>query len=44
VPGGVERGVWLVTHERVRHVPHVRAVMDFLGDALSRLARRPASS
>jgi len=26
----------------VRHVPHVRAVMDFLGDALSRLARRPA--
>ncbi|MBA4760117.1 LysR family transcriptional regulator [Sphingosinicella sp.] len=41
VPGGVERGVWLVTHERVRHVPHVRAVMDFLGDALSRLTRRP---
>ena len=23
--------IWLITHERVRHVPRVRAVMDFLG-------------
>lgn len=32
--GPVERYTWLVTHERVRGEPHVRAVMDFLGDAL----------
>lgn len=23
--------IWLITHERLRHVPRVRAVMDFLG-------------
>ncbi len=23
--------IWLITHDRVRHVPRVRAVMDFLG-------------
>ncbi len=26
-----ESEIWLITHERVRHVPRVRAVMDFLG-------------
>lgn len=31
------RALWLVTHERVRHAPRVRAVLDFLGDRLSRL-------
>lgn len=40
-PDNVERGVWLLTHERLRHEPRVRVVMDFLGDALSRLARQP---
>jgi DNA-binding transcriptional LysR family regulator len=34
-----ESGLWLVTHERLRHVPRVRAVMDFLGDRLAALAR-----
>jgi DNA-binding transcriptional LysR family regulator len=33
------RGIWLLTHERVRHAPRVRAVMQFLGDRLARLAR-----
>jgi len=31
--------LWLLTHERLRHTPRVRAVMDFLGDRLTRLAR-----
>ncbi len=31
--------LWLVTHERMRHVPRVKAVMEFLGDRLQRLAR-----
>lgn len=31
--------LWLLTHERLRHTPRVRAVMDFLGTRLSRLAR-----
>lgn len=35
VPGGA---VWLLTHERVRHVPRVRAVLDFLGPRLAALA------
>lgn len=38
-PDGDGMELWLVTHERVRHVPRVRAVMDFLGDRLQRLAR-----
>ncbi|WP_404371224.1 LysR family transcriptional regulator [Sphingomonas sp. MMS24-J45] len=32
------REIWLVTHERLRHVPRVRTVMDFLGEALRRHA------
>jgi DNA-binding transcriptional LysR family regulator len=32
-------GLWLVTHERLRHTPRVRAVMDFLGERLTRLAK-----
>lgn len=32
------REIWLVTHERQRHAPRVRAVMDFLGDRLRRYA------
>lgn len=31
--------LWLLTHERLRHTPRVRAVMDFLGARLARLAR-----
>lgn len=42
VPPNVERGVWLVTHERLRHVPRVRVVMDFLAAELTRVARRQA--
>lgn len=33
------REVWLVTHERLRHTPRVRAVLDFLGERLRRHAR-----
>lgn len=29
---GIEQGeIWLLTHERLRHLPRIRAVMDFLG-------------
>ena len=31
--------LWLVTHERVRHLPRIRAVMDFLGERLQRMAK-----
>jgi DNA-binding transcriptional LysR family regulator len=37
---GNERGLWLLTHERLRHTPRVRAVLDFLGERLTRLARQ----
>ena len=33
------RTLWLLTHERVRRTPRVRAVMDFLSDRLSRHVR-----
>ncbi|KTE73067.1 LysR family transcriptional regulator [Sphingopyxis sp. A083] len=32
-------GLWLLTHERLRHVPRIRVVLDFLAGALTRLAR-----
>jgi DNA-binding transcriptional LysR family regulator len=42
---GEESELWLLTHERLRHTPRVRVVMDFLGAALTRLARQaPISS
>jgi DNA-binding transcriptional LysR family regulator len=31
--------LWLLTHERIRRAPRVRAVMDFLGERLARMAR-----
>lgn len=31
--------LWLLTHERIRHAPRIRAVMNFLGDRLQKLAR-----
>ena len=34
------RVMWLVTHERVRHTPRVRAVIDFLYDRLTRHIRQ----
>ncbi len=34
-----ERVLWLFTHERVRHTPRVRVVIDFLYDRLSRHVR-----
>jgi DNA-binding transcriptional LysR family regulator len=36
---GHSRSMWLVTHERVRHTPRVRAVIDFLYERLSRHIR-----
>jgi DNA-binding transcriptional LysR family regulator len=34
-----EMGFWLLTHERLRHTPRVRVVMDFLAERLIRLER-----
>lgn len=34
--GGME--IWLLTHERLRHSPRIRTVLDFLGDRLKRHA------
>ena len=34
------RELWLLTHERCRHTPRVRAVIDFLSDRLSRHIRQ----
>jgi DNA-binding transcriptional LysR family regulator len=36
---GDETALWLLVHERRRHTPRVRAVMDFLADRLTRMAR-----
>ena len=36
---GDAAALWLLTHERVRHTPRVRAVVDFLADRLTRMAR-----
>ena len=36
---GNERGLWLLTHERVRHAPRVRVVLDFLWGRLGGLVR-----
>lgn len=41
---GDEAGLWLLTHERLRRQPRVRAVMDFLGERLGRLARARAGA
>lgn len=38
VPGD-NTELWLLTTARLRHAPRVRAVMDFLGERLTRLAR-----
>ena len=37
---GHGRTLWLLTHERVRHTPRVRAVIDFLYERLSAHVRR----
>ncbi|RHW16813.1 LysR family transcriptional regulator [Sphingomonas gilva] len=34
---GETRGIWLLTHERLRHIPRIRTVLDFLGRRLPRL-------
>ena len=34
------RVLWLLTHERIRHTPRVRAVIDFLYERLSRHVRQ----
>ncbi len=41
--GDHNRTLWLFTHERVRHTPRVRAVIDFLYDRLSRHIRELAA-
>jgi DNA-binding transcriptional LysR family regulator len=33
------REIWLLTHERLRHTPRVRVVLDFLGERLKQHAR-----
>ncbi len=37
--GNYGGNLWLVTHERLRHTPRVRVVLDFLAEHLTRLAR-----
>ena len=37
---GDPAALWLLTHERLRHTPRVRAVLDFLGERLVRLAHQ----
>jgi DNA-binding transcriptional LysR family regulator len=34
--------LWLLTHERIRYAPRIRAVMEFLGERLSRIAKERA--
>lgn len=41
---GDEAALWLLTHERLRHTPRVRAVLDFLAERLTSLARESARS
>jgi DNA-binding transcriptional LysR family regulator len=38
-PAAGMREVWLLTHERLRHTPRVRIVLDFLGQRLRRHAQ-----
>ena len=38
-PRTTKRSLWLLTHERLRHTPRVRVVLDFLAERLTRLAR-----
>jgi DNA-binding transcriptional LysR family regulator len=38
--GDHDRMLWLFTHERCRHTPRVRAVIDFLYERLSRHVRQ----
>jgi DNA-binding transcriptional LysR family regulator len=40
-PSAEHMELWLLTHERLRHTPRIRIVMDFLGERLLRLARQP---
>jgi DNA-binding transcriptional LysR family regulator len=41
---GHGRVLWLLTHERVRHAPRVRTVIDFLFDRLKRYVEEPATA
>jgi DNA-binding transcriptional LysR family regulator len=38
-----QRGLWLLTAERLRHTPRVRCVLDFLAERLVRLSREGVS-
>ena len=42
-PSEYEVDLWLLTHERLRHVPRVRIVLDFLADRLTRMMRGSSS-
>lgn len=39
-----KRGLWLLTHERLRHTPRVRVVLDFLAERLVPLGKLPFDS
>jgi DNA-binding transcriptional LysR family regulator len=41
---GSQSALWLITHERVRHAPRVRVVIDFIADRLKRVAREAPST
>ena len=36
---GLQWDLWLLTHERLRHAPRIRVVMEFLAERLARLGR-----
>jgi DNA-binding transcriptional LysR family regulator len=42
-PPEYEIGLWLLTHERLRHTPRVRIVLDFLAERVIALAREAES-
>ena len=41
---GDSTGIWLLTHERLRHEPRVRSVLDFLARELSAIGKAAPSS
>ena len=43
-PPPTGRNIWLLTHERLRHEPRIRALLDFIADRFKATAVQPVSS
>ena len=41
---GAASALWLITHERIRHAPRVRVVIEFIAERLRRVAREAPSA